>query len=128
MASEMGKPVTQGVAEIEKCALLCRWYAENAVQMLKPERRDSLARTSYVCKEPQGIILGIMPWNFPFWQVFRFMVPVLTGGNAALLKHASNVPQCAPAIEEIVKESGFGRELAVEGIREFVNIKTINVM
>jgi succinate-semialdehyde dehydrogenase/glutarate-semialdehyde dehydrogenase len=107
MASEMGKPVTQGVAEIEKCALLCRWYAENAPKLLEPEKRISSARESFIYKEPQGIVLGIMPWNFPFWQVFRFLVPALTGGNSALLKHASNVPRCALAIEEIVRSSGY---------------------
>ncbi|MFN2336689.1 MAG: NAD-dependent succinate-semialdehyde dehydrogenase [Bacteroidales bacterium] len=107
MASEMGKPVTEGLAEIDKCALLCSWYAENAPQILKPERRASSACESYICHEPQGIILGIMPWNFPFWQVFRFIVPAFAGGNAALLKHASNVPSCALAIEEIVIASGY---------------------
>lgn len=107
MAAEMGKPVSQGLAEIEKCALLCRWYAENAPDLMLPEKRISSARESYVYKEPQGIILGIMPWNFPFWQVFRFIVPTLTGGNAVLLKHASNVPRCALAIEEIVNASGY---------------------
>ncbi len=107
MASEMGKPVTQGLAEIDKCALLCSWYADNALQILKHEVRDSSARESIICHEPQGIILGIMPWNFPFWQVFRFIVPAFAGGNAALLKHASNVPRCALAIEEIVIASGY---------------------
>ncbi|MBE0678799.1 MAG: NAD-dependent succinate-semialdehyde dehydrogenase [Bacteroidales bacterium] len=107
MASEMGKPVTQGLAEIDKCALLCTWYAENAVQILNHERRDSSACESIICHEPQGIILGIMPWNFPFWQVFRFIVPAFAGGNAALLKHASNVPRCALAIEETVLDSGY---------------------
>jgi succinate-semialdehyde dehydrogenase/glutarate-semialdehyde dehydrogenase len=107
MATEMGKPVSQGMAEADKCALLCGWYADNAEAMLEPERRDSSARESYVYYEPQGIILGIMPWNFPFWQVFRFIVPALTGGNGALLKHASNVPRCALAIEEIVMASGY---------------------
>jgi succinate-semialdehyde dehydrogenase/glutarate-semialdehyde dehydrogenase len=107
MASEMGKPVTQGLSEIDKCALLCKWYSENGPQILKPERRDSSAAESYVCHEPQGIVLGIMPWNFPFWQVFRYIVPAFAGGNAALLKHASNVPRCALAIEELVIESGF---------------------
>ena len=107
MASEMGKPVTQGLAEIDKCALLCSWYAKNGPQLLKPERRDSSAGESYVFYEPQGIILGVMPWNFPFWQVFRFIVPALAGGNATLLKHASNVPRCALAIEEIVIDSGY---------------------
>ncbi len=107
MATEMGKPVSQGMAEADKCALLCSWYADHAAAMLQPERRESSARESYVYYEPQGIILGIMPWNFPFWQVFRFIVPALTGGNGALLKHASNVPRCALAIEEIVKASGY---------------------
>ena len=107
MATEMGKPVSQGMAEADKCALLCSWYADHAAAMLKPERRESSARESYVYYEPQGIILGIMPWNFPFWQVFRFIVPALTGGNGALLKHASNVPQCALSIEEIVRASGY---------------------
>lgn len=107
MASEMGKPVTQGLAEIDKCAMLCSWYAANAPKILARDKRESSARESYICHEPQGIILGIMPWNFPFWQVFRFMVPALAGGNAALLKHASNVPRCALAIEETVTEAGY---------------------
>jgi len=107
MASEMGKPVTQGLAEADKCALLCHWYAENAPKLLEPDRRLSSALTSYVAHDPQGIILGIMPWNFPFWQVFRFIVPAFAGGNAALLKHASNVPLCALEIEDIVKAAGF---------------------
>ncbi len=107
MASEMGKPVRHGIAEIDKCALLCRWYAENAPGILRPEKRTSSARESYIFYEPQGTVLGIMPWNFPFWQAFRFIVPVITGGNAVLLKHASNVPQCARAIEELVISSGY---------------------
>jgi succinate-semialdehyde dehydrogenase/glutarate-semialdehyde dehydrogenase len=107
MAGEIGKPVAQGLAETDKCAFLCDYYAEKAESMLQPERRGSSARESHVFYEPQGIILGIMPWNFPLWQVFRFMVPALTGGNAVLLKHASNVPGCALAIEEIVKSSGY---------------------
>jgi succinate-semialdehyde dehydrogenase/glutarate-semialdehyde dehydrogenase len=107
MASEMGKPISQGAAEIDKCVLACRWYAENAMTLLQPDRRLSSARESRIFYAPQGIILGIMPWNFPFWQVFRFIVPALAGGNAALLKHASNVPLCALAIEEAVMASGF---------------------
>jgi succinate-semialdehyde dehydrogenase/glutarate-semialdehyde dehydrogenase len=107
MAAEMGKPVTQGLAEIDKCALLCRWYADHAPGILRPERRASAARESHIFYEPQGIILGIMPWNFPFWQVFRFIIPALTGGNAGLLKHASNVPRCALAAEEIINASVF---------------------
>jgi len=107
MAAEMGKPVTQGLAEIDKCALLCRYYADHAPEILRPEKRASAARESHIFYEPQGIILGIMPWNFPFWQVFRFIVPALTGGNAGLLKHASNVPRCALAAEEIINASGY---------------------
>ncbi len=107
MAEEMGKPVAQGLAEADKCALLCRWYAGNAPKLLEPERRPSSAQASWVVHEPQGIILGIMPWNFPFWQVFRFIVPALAGGNAALLKHASSVPRCALEIEDIVRAAGF---------------------
>jgi len=107
MASEMGKPFAQGLAEADKCALLCRWYAEHAPRLLEPEGRPSSAQASFVVHEPQGIILGIMPWNFPFWQVFRFIVPAFAGGNAALLKHASSVPRCALEIENIVKAAGF---------------------
>ena len=107
MASEMGKPVAQGLTEADKCTLLCRWYGEHAPGLLEPERRPSSAQASFVAHEPQGIILGIMPWNFPFWQVFRFIVPALAGGNAALLKHASSVPRCALEIEDIVKGAGF---------------------
>lgn len=106
LATEMGKPVSQGVAEAEKCAMLCRWYAEHAPGLLIPDQRASSAAYSFVSHEPQGIILGIMPWNFPLWQVFRFVVPALSGGNGALLKHASCVPRSALAIEEIVTESG----------------------
>lgn len=111
MASEMGKPVAQGLAEADKCALLCRWYAEHAPGLLEPDRRLSSAQVSLVMHSPQGIILGIMPWNFPFWQVFRFIIPAFAGGNAALLKHASNVPLCALEIEDIVKTAGFPRGL-----------------
>lgn len=107
MASEMGKPVAQGLAEADKCSLLCRWYADLAPHLVEPESRPSSAARSYVVHEPQGIILGIMPWNFPFWQVFRFIVPAFAGGNAALLKHASSVPRCALEIEDIVKGAGF---------------------
>lgn len=111
MACEMGKPIRQGVAEIDKCALLCRYYAENAEKMAAPEKRMSSACESYIHYAPQGIILGIMPWNFPFWQVFRFIVPTLAGGNGALLKHASNVPRCALAIEASVIAAGFPKHL-----------------
>ena len=107
MASEMGKPVRQGLAEIDKCVLLCGYYAGHAEQLLAPEKMDSSARESHIYYEPQGVILGIMPWNFPFWQAFRFIVPAFAGGNGALLKHASNVPRCALAIEKAIVASGF---------------------
>jgi succinate-semialdehyde dehydrogenase/glutarate-semialdehyde dehydrogenase len=111
MAREMGKPVTEGAGEIEKCALVCEYYAENAEQMLANEPLESDASKSYVAFRPQGIVLAVMPWNFPFWQVFRFAAPALMAGNAGVLKHASNVPACALAIEEVFAEAGFPKNL-----------------
>lgn len=111
MAREMGKPVTEGAGEIEKCALVCEYYAENAEQMLANEPLESDAGKSYVAFRPQGIVLAVMPWNFPFWQVFRFAAPALMAGNAGVLKHASNVPACALAIEEVFAEAGFPENL-----------------
>ena len=107
MAVEMGKPLNGGIAEIEKCADVCGYYAENAEQFLAEEQVKTDAGKSYVCFEPLGVVLAIMPWNFPFWQVFRFLAPALMAGNCAVLKHASNVPGCALAIEDIIKEAGF---------------------
>lgn len=107
MALEMGKPVVEGRAEVEKCALVCEYYAENAEQMLAPEPIESDASRSYVAFRPQGIVLAVMPWNFPFWQVFRFAAPALMAGNVGVLKHASNVPRCALAIEEVFVQAGF---------------------
>jgi succinate-semialdehyde dehydrogenase/glutarate-semialdehyde dehydrogenase len=104
---EMGKPLRQAIAEIEKCAWACRFFAEHAAQQLADEHITTDAADSLVRYEPLGIVLAVMPWNFPFWQVFRFAAPALMAGNAALLKHASNVPQCALAIEAIFKRSGF---------------------
>jgi succinate-semialdehyde dehydrogenase/glutarate-semialdehyde dehydrogenase len=104
---EMGKIVKEARAEIEKCAWGCEFYAEHAENFLRDETVATDARSSYVCYPPLGTILAIMPWNFPFWQVFRFAAPALMAGNTALLKHASNVPQCALAIEEIFRKSGF---------------------
>jgi len=104
---EMGKPITQAEAEIEKCAWNCEFYADNATQFLADRPTPSTASQSYVAFEPLGVVLAVMPWNFPFWQVFRFAAPALMGGNTAVLKHASNVPQCALAIEEVFQESGF---------------------
>ena len=107
MALEMGKPLKAGVAEIDKCADVCDYYADNLENFLAVHEIRTDASNSYVAFEPLGVILAIMPWNFPFWQVFRFLAPALAAGNCAVLKHASNVPGCALAIEETLKESGF---------------------
>ncbi len=104
---EMGKTLRQAVAEVEKCAWGCRYYAENAAAQLADERIATDAAESLIRYEPLGVILSVMPWNFPFWQVMRFAAPALMAGNAALLKHASNVPQCALAIESLFEHSGF---------------------
>jgi succinate-semialdehyde dehydrogenase/glutarate-semialdehyde dehydrogenase len=104
---EMGKLYTESQAEIEKCALGCEYYADNAAEFLKDEIIATDAGKSYVAYQPIGTVLAVMPWNFPFWQVFRFAAPALAAGNTGVLKHASNVPQCALAIEEIFKEAGF---------------------
>jgi succinate-semialdehyde dehydrogenase/glutarate-semialdehyde dehydrogenase len=104
---EMGKPISQAIAEVEKCAWVCQYYADIAEHMLSNEDIATDASQSYVCFEPVGVILAIMPWNFPFWQVFRFAAPSIMAGNVCILKHASNVPQCALAIEEIFAKSGF---------------------
>ncbi len=103
---EMGKPIGQSLAEIEKCAWLLDHFADNAAKFLEEEPVKTDALRSYVAFEPLGIILGIMPWNFPFWQVFRFAVPALAAGNVCLLKHASNVPLTALAIEKLFQDSG----------------------
>lgn len=107
MAVEMGKPLKQGVAEIEKCAAVCNYYADNAESFLKDQLIETDASKSYVTFQPLGVVLAVMPWNFPFWQVFRFLAPALAAGNCGVLKHASNVPGCALAIEDIVGASGF---------------------
>jgi succinate-semialdehyde dehydrogenase/glutarate-semialdehyde dehydrogenase len=111
MSLEMGKPVTEARAEIEKCAGGCDFYAEHAARYLADQPVTSNARTSYVAFEPLGIVLAVMPWNFPFWQVIRFAAPALMAGNGAVLKHASNVPQCALAIEEAIRDAGFPQGL-----------------
>src|SRR5205814_7017409 len=106
MALEMGKPVAQGEAEVEKCAWGCEYYAEHAARFLAPEPRETDAARSYVRFDPLGPVLAIMPWNFPFWQVFRFSAPALLAGNAAVLKHAPNVPRCALEIEDVWRRAG----------------------
>jgi succinate-semialdehyde dehydrogenase/glutarate-semialdehyde dehydrogenase len=103
----MGKPLKQGVAEIEKCAAVCTYYADNAQSFLKKQLIETDASKSYIRFQPIGVVLAIMPWNFPFWQVFRFLAPALAAGNCGVLKHASNVPGCAVAIEDMVKAAGF---------------------
>lgn len=107
MTDEMGKLLRESMAEIEKCAWVCDYYAEHAVELLKDEIIESDASRSFVTFQPLGVILAVMPWNFPFWQVFRFAAPALMAGNAAVLKHASNVPGCALLIESIFQEAGF---------------------
>ena len=107
MASEMGKPLNQGVAEAEKCAWACEYYADNAEAFLAPQDVKTEAKRSYVAYEPLGVVLAVMPWNFPLWQVYRFAAPGLMAGNVGLLKHASNVPGSALAIEEMFREAGF---------------------
>jgi succinate-semialdehyde dehydrogenase/glutarate-semialdehyde dehydrogenase len=106
MATEMGKPLAQGRSEAEKCAWVCRYYAEHAADFLAPEPAETDASRSFVAFRPLGPILAVMPWNFPFWQVFRAAAPALMAGNTMLLKHASNVPGCALAIEEIFTDAG----------------------
>jgi succinate-semialdehyde dehydrogenase / glutarate-semialdehyde dehydrogenase len=107
MALEMGKPVKQGIAEAEKCAWVCDYYAENAELHLAPDVIKTEGAKSYVAFEPLGVVLAVMPWNFPLWQVFRFAAPALMAGNTGVLKHSSNVPGCALVIEEILMSAGF---------------------
>ena len=136
MAIEMGKVMREGVAEIEKCAWVCEYYAQNAETMLENETIETQYSASFVSYQPLGTILAVMPWNFPFWQVFRFLAPTLMAGNTAVLKHASNVPGCALAIEELVREAGFPENIfrtllvgsnLVEGIIRNPAVKAVSL-
>jgi succinate-semialdehyde dehydrogenase/glutarate-semialdehyde dehydrogenase len=111
MTLEMGKIIGESRAEVEKCAWVCEYYADNAEKFLADELIETDAGKSLVAFQPLGIVLAVMPWNFPFWQVFRFAAPALMAGNAAVLKHASNVPGSALAIEKIFREAGFPQDL-----------------
>ncbi len=111
MTEEMGKPIVQSRSEVEKCAWVCDYFAENGEEFLKDKIIESDASKSFVTFQPLGVVLAVMPWNFPYWQVFRFAVPGLMAGNAGVLKHASNVTGCALAIEEVFREAGFPENL-----------------
>lgn len=107
IVTEMHKPISQAIAEVEKCALLCNYYYENAETFLATKNIKTEASESFVTNEPLGVILGVMPWNFPFWQVFRFAVPTIIAGNTVVVKHASNVPKSAELIQEIFEQAAF---------------------
>jgi succinate-semialdehyde dehydrogenase / glutarate-semialdehyde dehydrogenase len=122
---EMGKPLEAARFEILKCADVCRYYADHAARMLAPESVSTEQNHSYVRWDPLGVVLAVMPWNFPFWQVFRFLAPALMAGNVALLKHASNVPQCALAIESLARRAGFPRGTFQSLLLEVAQVETI---
>ncbi len=133
---EMGKTITESLAEVDKCAWCCDYYAENAEEQLADEMIESDASRSFVAFEPMGTVLAVMPWNFPFWQVMRFAVPALMAGNAGVLKHASNVPGSALALEEIFQKAGFPKNIfrtlligsrQVEKVIQNPNIKAVTL-
>jgi len=136
MTLEMGKPVAGGVAEAEKCAWVCEYYAHHGAAFLADQEVETDAGRSFVTFRPIGVVLAVMPWNFPFWQVFRFAAPNLMAGNAGILKHASNVPGCALAIEEVFREAGFPEGLfstllipgsRVEGVIEHPLVRAVTL-
>jgi succinate-semialdehyde dehydrogenase / glutarate-semialdehyde dehydrogenase len=122
---EMGKPFEAAQLEILKCADACRYFADHAARILAPESVPTDHNHCYVRWEPLGVVLAVMPWNFPFWQVFRFLAPALMAGNVALLKHASNVPQCALAIESLVRRAGFPRGTFQTLLLEVNQVETV---
>ena len=136
MTAEMGKPIKASISEIEKCAWVCRYYADTASRLLRNKNIKTEAGKSFVTYQPLGVILAVMPWNYPFWQVFRFAAPTLMAGNAGILKHASNVSGCALAIEESFVEAGFPEGVfstllvsskAVKGIIKNPKIKAVTL-
>jgi succinate-semialdehyde dehydrogenase/glutarate-semialdehyde dehydrogenase len=136
MTTEMGKTLRSAVEEVLKCARGCRYYADNAERLLAPEQVETEASLSLVLYQPLGPVLAVMPWNFPFWQVFRFAAPALMAGNVGLLKHASNVPQCALAIEDVFRQAGFPEgafqtllvgSAAVQGILDDPRVKAVTL-
>jgi len=136
MTEEMGKTLTDGRAEVEKCAVNCDWFADHAQKYLADEPVDFDGEEAFVTFNPTGVVLAVMPWNFPFWQVFRFAAPALMAGNGALLKHASNVPGCALAIEEVLHQAGVPQDLfrtlllpsrAVEAVIRDENIAAVTL-
>ncbi len=136
ITSEMGKVIREAIQEVEKCAWVCRYYAENAERFLRNEPIETESSESYICFRPVGTVLAVMPWNFPFWQVFRFLAPALMAGNTGILKHASNVPGCALAIEKLVVEAGFPQNVfrtvlipgsSVERVIENSRIKAVTL-
>jgi succinate-semialdehyde dehydrogenase/glutarate-semialdehyde dehydrogenase len=125
MTLEMGKPIAQSRAEVEKCAWVCDYFAENSEKFLEEQIIETDASKSFVSFEPIGVVLAVMPWNFPFWQVFRFAAPNLMAGNAGVLKHSSNVTGCALAIENIFKEAGFPENLFRTLVISSANVKKV---
>ena len=125
MAEEMGKPLQQGIGEAEKCVWVCEYYAEHAEEFLANDTVETDASKSYVTFNPLGVVLAIMPWNFPFWQLFRFAAPALMAGNGAILKHSENTTGCALKIEEIIHEAGIPEDLFRTIIRDKSNMKEV---
>lgn len=122
MTTEMGKPISQAVAEAEKCAWVCDYYAEHAAEHLAPVHVETDAGTSYWTYRPLGVVLGIMPWNFPFWQAIRYAVPAVTAGNTALLKHAPSVPGCARDLERLFRDAGYPQGIFTN---LFIDVETV---